>query len=86
MRMRIDESRHYNAAARIHNFRVGNILFDLIARTDSLDLPVADEHSAIANDPELRQPCPGARAVRSGQSNKLRGVKDSERTHDSLKR
>jgi hypothetical protein len=52
--MRIDEARHHDPSVRIHNFPVTDIRFDLIARTDSLDLPVADEHSAVANDPELR--------------------------------
>ena len=53
MRMRIYESRHHNATAGIHNFCVANILFDFVARTDALDLAVADEHSAIANDREF---------------------------------
>ena len=38
MRMSIDEARYYNAPVRIHNLRVANIFFDLIARTDFLDL------------------------------------------------
>jgi hypothetical protein len=54
MGVRIDESRHHNASARIHNFCVANILSDFITRTDFLDFPIADEHSAIANDPERR--------------------------------
>ncbi len=52
MRVRIDESRHHNASTGIDNFFVANIPFDLSARTNTLDLPVADEHSAIANDPK----------------------------------
>jgi hypothetical protein len=52
MRVHIDESRHYDAPTRIDNFSVANILFDLIARTNFLDLAVADEHSAIVHNPE----------------------------------
>ena len=78
MRMRIDESRHYNASIGIDNFCVANILFDLIARTDSLDLAVADEHSAIRNDPEFRQLWPNARALGSAQRDELRSVQDRE--------
>jgi hypothetical protein len=78
MRVRIDESRHYNAPTRIDNFCIANILFDLIGRTDPLDLPVADEHSAIANDPERRQLCPDARALWSAQRDELRSVQDGE--------
>ena len=44
MRMRIDESRHYNPSIGIDNFCVANILFDLIAGTDSLDLAIADNN------------------------------------------
>jgi hypothetical protein len=84
--MRIDESRHHNAPARIDNFCVATILFDLIARTDSLDLAVTDEHSAIPNDPELRQLCPDARALWSGQRDELRRVQNGKGTHCSLKR
>ena len=78
VRMRIDESRHYNAPTGIHDFRVGNIPFELIARTDFLNLPVTDEHSAIANNPELRQLCPNTLALRSSQRNELRRVQDGE--------
>jgi hypothetical protein len=52
MRVRIDEARHYNTSARVYNFSIANILFDFIARTDPLDLPLTDEHSPVRNDPE----------------------------------
>src|SRR5262249_7604139 len=78
MRMRIDKSRHHYTAARINNFCVANILFDLIVRTDFLDLPVADEHSSVANDPELRQFCPDAGALWSAQRDELRSVQEGE--------
>src|SRR6476620_8006499 len=81
MRMRIDEPRHYNASIGIDNFCVANILFDLIAGADSLDLAVADEHSTIRNDPEFRQLWPNARALGSAQRDELRGVEDRERVH-----
>ena len=78
MRVAIDESRHHNAPACIHNFRIATILFDLIARTDPLNLPVADEHPAIANDPQFRQLCPDARTLGSAQRDELRRVQDNE--------
>jgi hypothetical protein len=53
MRVGIDKSRHHYATTGIHNFCVANIPFDLIARTDSFDLAVVDEHSAITDDPQL---------------------------------
>jgi hypothetical protein len=65
--MRIDESRDHNVSTGIHDFCITNILFDLVAGTDSLDLSVADEHSALANNPELRQLCPYTRALGSAQ-------------------
>jgi hypothetical protein len=76
--MRIDESRQYNTPACIYNFRVANILFDLVARTSFLDLPVANEHSAVANNAQLRQLCPYARSLWSSQGDQLRSVQDRE--------
>src|SRR5438309_9022165 len=78
MRVRIDESRHYNAPTRIDNFFVANILFDLSARTDFLDLAVADKHSSIANDPECRHLSLDARALWSAQRDELRSVQDGQ--------
>jgi hypothetical protein len=69
--MRINESWHYNAPTRIHNLGVADIPFDLIARTDFLDLPVTDEHSPIANSAELRQLCPNTWALRSSPRDEL---------------
>jgi hypothetical protein len=51
---------------------------NLIARTDELDLAIKDEHSTVANDSEGGHLRTDSRAGWSGQSNKLRGVKDSE--------
>jgi hypothetical protein len=76
--MRIDKSRHYNAPTRIENFCVANILFDLIARTYLLNLPVADEHSAIANNPYFRQLCAEARTLWSAQRDEFRSVQNGE--------
>jgi hypothetical protein len=78
MRVRIDESRHHDASIGNDNFCVANILFDLIAQPDSLDLAIADEHSAIVNYPERRQLCPNTRALWSAQRNELRSVQDGE--------
>jgi hypothetical protein len=78
MRVRIDESQHHDASTGIDNFCIANILFDLIGRTDPLDLAVADEHSAIVNYPERRQLCPNARALWSGQRDELRRVQNGE--------
>jgi hypothetical protein len=78
MRVRIDESRHYNAPTRIDNFFVANILFDLTARTDFLDLAVVDEHFAMANNREFGHLRTNARALWAGQRDKLRSVQDRE--------
>ena len=78
MRMRIYEPGHYTAPARIHNHCVAKIPFDLIARADALDLPVADKHSAIANYCEFRHLRTNARALWSGQRDNLRSVQDGE--------
>jgi hypothetical protein len=78
MRVRIYESRHHNASACIHNFRIAKIFFDLIARTYLLDLPVADEHSAIANNPYFRQLCAEARALWSAQRDEFRSVQNDK--------
>jgi hypothetical protein len=78
MRVRIDESRHYNAPTRIDNFFVANILFDLSARTDFIDLAVVDEHSAIANNREFRHLRTNARTLWTGQRDNLRSVQDRE--------
>ena len=78
MRVRIDKSRQHNASASINDLRAARFLFDLIARTDCLDLAVADEHSAIVNDPERRQLCPDTRALWSAQRDELRSVQDGE--------
>jgi hypothetical protein len=78
MRVRIDESRHYNAPTRIYNFRVADILFDLSARTDFLDLAVADEHSAIANNREFPHLRTNTRALWAGQRDNLRSVQYGE--------
>jgi hypothetical protein len=74
MRVRIYESRDDNASICIHEFRVTNILLDLVAGTDFLDLPVADKQSTIANNPELQQLCPNTRALRSSHRRQLRRV------------
>jgi hypothetical protein len=76
--MGIDESRHYNSPPHINNFCVANILFDLIAWTNSFDLAVADEHSAVANNREFRHLRTNARALCSRQRDNLRGVEDGE--------
>jgi hypothetical protein len=51
--MRIDKSWHHDASTGIDNFCIASILSDLITQTDSLDFPVADQHPAIANDPNV---------------------------------
>src|SRR5262249_55302146 len=81
MRMRIDEPRHYNALTGVDNVCVAKILFDLITSADALDLAVADEHSAIANNPKLRHLRTNTRALWSAQRNNLRSVQNGESTH-----
>jgi hypothetical protein len=76
--MRVDKPRHHNARMRINNFCIASVLFDLIALTHSLDPPVADEHSAIANDPEFRQLCPDTRALWSAQRDEFRSVQNDK--------
>jgi hypothetical protein len=76
--MRIDESRHHDACTGIDNFCGASVLFDLIGRTDALDLPIADQHPAITNNPELRQLCADTPAMWSAQRHELRSVQDGE--------
>src|ERR1043166_5547298 len=84
MRVRIDESRHRDAPPKIDKFRIFRFLLDFIARTDDVDLAVADQNSAVANDSELRQFLADARTFRTCESNQLRRVKKSERAQAIL--
>ena len=82
MRVRIDKSRHHYTTLGIHNFSVANILFDLGTRTDALDLAVADEHPAVANDLERGQLCSDPRTSWSSQRDELRRMQNSEGIHE----
>src|SRR6266404_7137845 len=64
MRVRINESRQGNASAKINNLDVARavrnlnafciqVLFDLVAWTDDVDLSVANQDSAVPNNSEL---------------------------------
>ena len=83
MRVRIDKSRQQNDAPFcIDDLRIARLLLDLVARTDDVDLAVANQHSAIANDRELRHFGADARPFRTSQRDKLRRVKKSDRLQD----
>ena len=53
MRMCIDKSRQYNSPSCIDNLRVARVFPDLLTRADDVDLAVANQHSAVANDREV---------------------------------
>src|ERR1700730_2609337 len=72
MRVRIDEGGQYNFAFGIDDFRFPCLLLDLLTRTDDIDLAVANQHPAVANDSQ----------VRSGNGDQLGSVKNSERLQD----
>src|SRR4029077_4081405 len=84
MCVRIDKSGENNAPTGIHNLRVACVVRDLRARTDYVDLSVADQHSAIANDCRLGHLCADARPFRARKRDQLRSVKNSQRLHDLL--
>ena len=53
MRMRVNKSRQRNASAKFDNFRALRFLFDLVAPAHDIDLAIANQDSAVANDSEL---------------------------------
>ena len=54
VRVRIDKSGKDDFSISIDDFRAICFLLDVSARGNDVDLAVADQHSAIVNDPELR--------------------------------
>src|SRR4030095_6442206 len=54
MCVRIDKSRKNDFAVSIDNFRVACLLLYLTTGANDLDSAVANQQSAIANNPELR--------------------------------
>src|SRR5436309_15940050 len=84
MGMRIDKARRDNAPARVNDLYVASVLLDLIARPNLLDFAIAHNHSAVANDRELRHLWPNSWAPWSRQRDKLRRVKIGERSHEQL--
>ena len=84
MRVRIDESGKQNALAKIDNFRIARFFFDLIAQTDDVDLAIANQDSAVANDSELGQFFTDSRMLWSGKRDELGRVKKSERLQTIL--
>src|SRR5256885_2199352 len=84
MRVRINESGKDDTPAKIDNLRATGFLFDFVTLSDDVDLAVANQHSAIANDSELGQFLADARTFRARQRDELRRVKKSERLQVSL--
>src|SRR6266480_4905243 len=84
MGVRINEARQHNSPPKIDNLRALRFLFDFVARTDDVDLAVANQHSAVASDSELGQFLADARTFRARQRDELRRVKKSERLQVSL--
>ena len=85
MGVRIDKSGKHNPPAKIDyrqsgsDLRVTRCLFDFVARTDDVDLAVANKQSAAANDSQLGQFIANARTLRARQGDELSRVKKSER-------
>ena len=50
MRVCIDESRQNNPPSGIDDLRIVCLFLDLVAQADDIDLAIADQHSAVAND------------------------------------
>ena len=65
MRVSVDKSRQHNASASVNDLRAARFSFDLIARPNAVDLVIADQDPAIANDSELRHLCANAWALRT---------------------
>ena len=53
------------SAGGIDNLAVGLVFFDLRARTDDVDLTVANKHAAVANDREIGHLGANARSVQT---------------------
>src|SRR5438132_12156869 len=56
------------------------------AFTDDVDLAVADQHSAIADNRQLRHLCANARSLRTCQRDQLRSMDNGDGAHEVLKR
>src|SRR5439155_24679470 len=82
MRVRIDKSRKDTPSTSINNLGFARVLLDLIASTNDIDPAIADKHSAIANDPELRHLSANAGSFRTRQCDELRSVKNGEGAHE----
>jgi hypothetical protein len=78
MRMRIDKARQYNTPASVNDLSSARFLFDLIARTDTVDFAVANQHSAIADNCQLGHFGPDAWLCRTSQRDQLRDVKNGK--------
>src|SRR5436309_14680782 len=79
MGVRIAKSGKHKPTAEIDNLRVTRCLFDFVARTDDVDLAVANKQSAVANDSKPGQFIANARTLRARQRDELSRVKKSER-------
>ena len=77
MGVRINKSGKHKSPTKIDNVRVARFLLDLITRSDDVDLSIANEQSAVANDSKLGQFLADARTFRARQRDQLRGVKKS---------
>src|SRR6266567_3651211 len=84
MGVRIDKPGKHKPPAEIDNLRITRCLFDFVARTDDVDLAVANKQSAVANDSKRGQFIANARTLRARQRDELSRVKKSERLQVSL--
>jgi hypothetical protein len=82
MRVRINKPWENDPTRKIDNLGIARVLLDFIAARDDVDLAVANQHSAVANDRKFGHLRADARSFFARQSNELRSVEDSERAHE----
>ena len=71
MRVCIDKSGQNNAPNGIDNLRVACLFLDLVAEANDIDLAIADQHSAVANDRQVGHLRADTRSARPSQGNQL---------------
>jgi hypothetical protein len=79
MRVRIDETRHYNSTPGIDDFAIdSDQLFNLGAWPDAFNPIVLNQHHAVVNDRKFTQFSAGARTRGATQRNDLGAINYGE--------
>ena len=79
MSMRVHETRQHHPIYRVDNLDIARQLaLDFVGGSDRRDHTVPDQHSAVLDDREMVQFATNPRSHRTGESQQLRSMEDSE--------